>query len=187
MKLGPGVALMTLALSSATALLAQTTSPPASASGEPRFIAAQQAGEQLASQTMGLRIKNAAGDDLGFVDDLVLDKDGKLVTVVIGVGGMLGIGEKDVAVPYSALQLTTAADGQRFARLDTTKAALEAAPKYQPVQVTTMKQLEEKAVEWSKKAAEWSRKAAEWGKEKAGEIQEKMKTDGTQPPAPPKQ
>src|SRR3974390_1765881 len=41
---------------------------------------------------------------IGTVDDVLLDKSGKVTALIIGVGGFLGAGEKDVAVPFSALK-----------------------------------------------------------------------------------
>ena len=53
--------------------------------------------------------------------------DGKVNALIIGVGGFLGMGEKDVAVPFSAVKHTTR-DGKVYLTLDTTKDALKAAP-----------------------------------------------------------
>jgi hypothetical protein len=49
---------------------------------------------------------------------------------IIGVGGFLGIGEKNVGVPFERINITTGEDNNLVARLDTTKEALEAAPAY---------------------------------------------------------
>jgi hypothetical protein len=40
------------------------------------------------------------------IDDVLIDKDGRIAALVIGVGGFLGVGEKDVAVPFSAVKGT---------------------------------------------------------------------------------
>ena len=52
-----------------------------------------------------------APDDkqIGKIDDLLMDHNGAAQTVVIGVGGFLGFGKKDVAVPFSAMQWRTEA------------------------------------------------------------------------------
>ena len=39
---------------------------------------------------------------IGGVDDILIDKEGRVTAVIIGVGGFLGMGEKDVAVPFSS-------------------------------------------------------------------------------------
>ena len=44
---------------------------------------------------------------IGKIDDILMDHDGEAQAVVIGVGGFLGFGKKDVAVPFSAMQWRT--------------------------------------------------------------------------------
>jgi sporulation protein YlmC with PRC-barrel domain len=81
-----------------------------------------------ASKLMGLHVKNAAGEKLGTVDDFVMDvSSGKIAYVAMGVGGVLGIGEKLFAVPYSAFTVAHDKDGMSFV-LDTTKEKLQASP-----------------------------------------------------------
>jgi sporulation protein YlmC with PRC-barrel domain len=41
---------------------------------------------------------------IGGVDDILIDKEGRVTAVIIGVGGFLGMGEKDVAVPFSSVR-----------------------------------------------------------------------------------
>lgn len=86
--------------------------------------------EMLASEISGLEVRNAAGEDLGDINDLVMDKAGKPQVAIIGVGGFLGLGEKDVGVPFEALTFAPASDGKTVARLDVTKDALTSAPNY---------------------------------------------------------
>ena len=66
---------------------------------------------------------------IGDVNDILLDKDGRVSTVIIGVGGFLGVGEKDVAVPFSALKVADK-EGDRYLVINATKEALEKAPGY---------------------------------------------------------
>ena len=49
--------------------------------------------------------------------------------MIVGVGGFLGVGEKNVAVPFQALKVAEK-DGKRYLVLDTTKEALQTAPGY---------------------------------------------------------
>ncbi len=49
-------------------------------------------------------VYNAAGQAIGDLNDIVLDKDGKIAALVIGVGGFLGLGEKNVAVDFDQLK-----------------------------------------------------------------------------------
>jgi sporulation protein YlmC with PRC-barrel domain len=66
---------------------------------------------------------------IGDVNDLLLDRDGKINAVIIGVGGFLGVGEKNVAVPFSSLKVAEK-KGSRYLILETTKEALQTAPGY---------------------------------------------------------
>jgi sporulation protein YlmC with PRC-barrel domain len=66
---------------------------------------------------------------IGDVNDLLLDRDSKINAVIIGVGGFLGVGEKNVAVPFSSLKVAEK-NGSRYLVLETTKEALQTAPGY---------------------------------------------------------
>ena len=61
-------------------------------------------GKWRASKLMGLDVYNEANEKLGDVNELILDKDGKINAVVIGVGGFLGMGEHDIAVTMDKLK-----------------------------------------------------------------------------------
>jgi sporulation protein YlmC with PRC-barrel domain len=66
---------------------------------------------------------------IGDVKDLLLDESGKINAVIIGVGGFLGMGEKNVAVPFSSLKVAEK-NGDRYLVMETTKEALQTAPGY---------------------------------------------------------
>src|SRR5215218_6207660 len=61
-------------------------------------------GNWRASKLMCLDVYNDANEKLGDVNELILDKDGKVTAVVIGVGGFLGMGEHDIAVTIDKLK-----------------------------------------------------------------------------------
>jgi hypothetical protein len=60
----------------------------------------------MASKMIGTTVVSANNESVGDINDVVVDRQGRAVAVVIGVGGFLGIGEKDVAVPFEALEFT---------------------------------------------------------------------------------
>src|ERR1700753_144157 len=64
---------------------------------------------------------------IGDVDDVLLDKSGKVTGLVIGVGGFLGAGEKDVIVAFSDVKMTKKND-KWWLTLDETKDDLKNAP-----------------------------------------------------------
>jgi sporulation protein YlmC with PRC-barrel domain len=56
------------------------------------------------SKLIGLNVYDQQNEKIGDIKELMLDKDGKVETVAIGVGGFLGMGEHDVAVKWSELK-----------------------------------------------------------------------------------
>ena len=59
-----------------------------------------------ASKLAGVAVYGPEKKDVGKITDVLLSKDGKAEFVIIGVGGFLGIGEKDVAVPFDQVKFT---------------------------------------------------------------------------------
>ncbi|MBB4041484.1 sporulation protein YlmC with PRC-barrel domain [Microvirga flocculans] len=65
------------------------------------------ADQMMASDLIGTRVISANNESIGDINDVILGRDGRVMAAVVGVGGFLGIGEKDVAVPFSALEFLT--------------------------------------------------------------------------------
>jgi sporulation protein YlmC with PRC-barrel domain len=85
----------------------------------------------LASKLIGFPVYTSAAADaerLGEINDLVVNADGQIAAVILGVGGFLGVGEKNVAVAYADLDWVEAEDNSERIVLETTKEALNAAP-----------------------------------------------------------
>jgi sporulation protein YlmC with PRC-barrel domain len=61
-------------------------------------------GEWQASKFIHMNVYNAQNEKIGDIKELLLDKSGKIETVAIGVGGFLGVGERDVAVKFDQLK-----------------------------------------------------------------------------------
>jgi len=64
-------------------------------------------GNWRASKVVGLSVYNEKNESVGSINDLLTDKSGKIVAVVIGVGGFLGVGEHLVAVPFEKVKFST--------------------------------------------------------------------------------
>lgn len=82
----------------------------------------------LVSNLIGETVYNGIGDEaesIGDVNDIVINPDGTVEALVIGVGGFLGIGEKDVAIEYGLAKITMA-NNYEVLVVETTAAALEA-------------------------------------------------------------
>jgi putative membrane protein len=69
-----------------------------------KFLTQEQPGQWRATKLTGLTIYNDKNERIGDINEVLVDRDGKAQAVVIGVGGFLGLGEHDVAVPFDALQ-----------------------------------------------------------------------------------
>ena len=89
--------------------------------------------DRFATRIIGRPVYDSPAADanhLGDINDIVIDEGGRAVAVTIGVGGFLGIGEKQVAVAYSALSKEVAADNTERYILKTTVEELTAAPEF---------------------------------------------------------
>jgi sporulation protein YlmC with PRC-barrel domain len=85
-----------------------TPSPGYNTTGTPR--AGMGTGTVLASSTLtGENVRNASGEDLGEIKDLMIDTaNGTVQYAVLSFGGVLGMGDKLFAVPWNAMRLDTA-------------------------------------------------------------------------------
>ncbi|TPJ31550.1 PRC-barrel domain-containing protein [Mesorhizobium sp. B2-7-2] len=120
-------ALMSTALCTAGAHAANTSNPAAQTE-----VVAPVTDGKLVSKIMGAAVYDSTADDatkIGDVNDIVLDKDGKAKLVVIGVGGFLGVGEKNVAYDFSKLEWVNK-KGDRWLVAKTTKDELKAQPNF---------------------------------------------------------
>lgn len=122
--------------SAATTGQASTPSPSSTASmpstsGSQQFVASQQTDQWLSSKLIGIDVVGADDKKIGDVNDVLLDQQGKVHAYVIGVGGFLGIGAKDVALAPSAFQLVKDSNNNERLKLSMTKDQLEKAPAFE--------------------------------------------------------
>jgi sporulation protein YlmC with PRC-barrel domain len=127
-------ALATLIASGAWAQSATTPAPaPAPTVQEPASaLSVKSADGSLVTNIIGESVYNGTGDaaeSIGKVSDVVFDKAGQAKSVVIGVGGFLGIGAKNVAFDYDKLQWAEK-NGDRWLVAQTTKDDLTAQPDF---------------------------------------------------------
>jgi sporulation protein YlmC with PRC-barrel domain len=133
-KLLATTALVTLVASGAYAQNATTPAPataPATDNAAPAAPAVKADGS-LATNIVGESVYNGAGDNaenIGKVSDIVFDKDGQAKQIVIGVGGFLGVGAKNVAFDYDKLKWAEK-NGDRWLVAETSKDALTALPDF---------------------------------------------------------
>lgn len=85
-------------------------------------------GQISASELLDETIVNAANESVGDVNDVLIDSSGKVAAVIVGVGGFLGIGEKDVALTFDQLSFASNNDNDLVVMTNATKESLQAAP-----------------------------------------------------------
>ncbi len=130
---------------------------------------------------LGAKVINKTGELIGDIEDLImLGGSNTIDTVIIGVGGVLGVGEKKIGVAYDALTIATK-DGKRTITLDTTKDVLAAVQpyKYAEPPKTMLQKATEASQAAAKKAGEVTKSAVEKAKEAV-----KAKTDAPKTEAP---
>src|SRR5436190_5419473 len=124
-----------------TAIVLALLTTAASAQQQRPAQSAQQAPAGPSAQTMSTIPQNAmtvtewykqnvydpSNNKVGEIMDVLLDQEGKAAALIIGVGGFLGAGEKDVAVPFNAVQIQKKDNNKNYLVMNTTKDALKSA------------------------------------------------------------
>lgn len=88
-------------------------------------------GEMSADAIIGASVRNKANETIGEIKDIHVGKDGAIKGAVVGVGGFLGVGERDVLMPWNQLQIAREGDDDLVVKTDATKESLKAMPEYQ--------------------------------------------------------
>lgn len=97
-----------------------------SQSGQSGQLGQKMAGQVTrASDLMDKRVKNQQGQDLGQVEDLVINQDGRIGYIIISQGGLLGVGDKYIPIPFKSAQLD---QQQNQIVLNVDKQMLDSAP-----------------------------------------------------------
>lgn len=82
------------------------TMPQQSGTQKPGFVQSQSPDEWRGSKLIGASVYGPDNQSIGEISDMIVDGNGKVKAAVIGVGGFLGVGQKDVAIPFEALNVT---------------------------------------------------------------------------------
>lgn len=107
----------------AALLLAGTTGLMAAT----EFVTNVPAGSLTVTDWYKQSVYDPSNTKIGEIMDVLVSPDGRVNTLIVGVGGFLGAGEKDVAVSFNAIQKTVK-DNKTYLTMSTTKDALKAAP-----------------------------------------------------------
>jgi sporulation protein YlmC with PRC-barrel domain len=106
------------------AALAQQPAP--TTSGPAQIFATLPAGTTV-TNFYKQNVYDPSDKKIGDIDDVLIDKEGHVSALIIGVGGFLSMGEKDVAVPFSDVHASQK-DNKWYLVLNTSKDALKTAP-----------------------------------------------------------
>ncbi len=98
-----------------------TTSTPSTA--------AMPAGYVGASKLVGLNVRNAQGETIGEIKEVLIAENGSIQSAIVAVGGFLGVGERNVALAWNELKLQRDGDQLR-AMVNMSKDQLKALPEY---------------------------------------------------------
>lgn len=113
-----------------TAAIAQQPAPSAqqpAPSGKADIMSTLPNGSVTVTDWYKQSVYDPSDSKIGEVMDVLMSPDGKATALIIGVGGFLGAGEKDVAVPFGVVKHTMK-NQKVYLTMDTTKDALKAAP-----------------------------------------------------------
>lgn len=108
---------------------------PAPSSGSAKFVNSQRSDQFLASKFKGTDVVGNDNQKIGDVSDILFDKNGKIEAYVVGVGGFLGIGAKDVALAPNAFQVVPGDKSKNESdklKLSMTKDELKQAATFEP-------------------------------------------------------
>jgi sporulation protein YlmC with PRC-barrel domain len=112
---------------------------PAQTSGNAQigFLQQQDQGQWRSSKLVGASVYGPDNKSIGSIDDLIVDQNGGIKAAVIGVGGFLGVGQKDVAVPFTALTIQRKPNSSSIDKITVTysKQQLSQAPTFAYFQV----------------------------------------------------
>jgi len=122
----------------ATDMAASTTAPGAGVTTVPTagigdYIATLGPEQYLSQTLIGDEVNAGVSSDsekIGNINDLILSADGRVEGFVVGVGGFLGLGEKDVGVPFDNIAMTRDETGDAHAALAASKEQLRGAPTF---------------------------------------------------------
>jgi sporulation protein YlmC with PRC-barrel domain len=88
-----------------------TREPTVTRPAMPGIVTPSTINEVYASKLIGASVKSTQGENLGKIDELVIDPhDARIKAAVVSVGGVLGLGAKSVAIPWDRMTMGTGAD-----------------------------------------------------------------------------
>ncbi len=94
------------------------------------FMSAAPTNGMQASNLIGAEVGTSADENVGEVNDLIIDDNGQVVAISVSVGGFLGMGERDVAIGWDDVT-RTGDDDELKLQIDATRESLRSAPEFE--------------------------------------------------------
>lgn len=155
------------------------------------YVTTEAPGSIYVTDLVGQSVYGTTDEKTGDINDLLMDEQGNVKAAIIGVGGFIGLGEKDVAVTLESLTIRTENDEVRIS-IDATEQELEEAPVFTRADGTSSDRLGAFERAYNRTANE-AGKAIDEASRRANELYEKGKKavnelttdkDDTTTPAP---
>src|SRR5712672_1982615 len=118
-------AALALALASTTASAQAPQSAPRQDGPAAQIMTSIPSDSVTVSHWYKQNVYDPGDNKIGEIMDVLVEREGKATALIIGVGGFLGMGEKDVAVPFNAVQFKTKDNNKWYPVMNTTKDALK--------------------------------------------------------------
>jgi sporulation protein YlmC with PRC-barrel domain len=120
-------AVLLIAFATATANAQAPQQSPQPSGSAAQILASIPANSVTITHWYKQNVYDPSDNKIGEIMDVLVDRAGKATALIIGVGGFLGMGEKDVAVPFDAVQVTSKDNNKWYLVMNSNKDALKSA------------------------------------------------------------
>jgi sporulation protein YlmC with PRC-barrel domain len=120
-------AVLLIAFATATANAQAPQQSPQPSGSAAQILASIPANSVTITHWYKQNVYDPSDNKIGEIMDVLVDRAGKATALIIGVGGFLGMGEKDVAVPFDAVQVTSKDNNKWYLVMNSSKDALKSA------------------------------------------------------------
>ncbi len=99
--------------------------------GNEKYLENKPADNFFTSNLIGQEVKNNSSDDVvGTVEEILINRDGQIAAVVLSTGGLMGLGEKEVAINWNQIDRTMDENDEVQLSVDFTESSIADAPKF---------------------------------------------------------
>jgi hypothetical protein len=130
------IALLLVAPLGGARVAAQSTTPapapattPAPAAPPAVMPSATILGKDKTQSVLGKEVRDSAGEDMGRIANVIVDRSGNVRAAIIDFGGFLGVGNRRIAIDWNALHFSPDPNSD-MVTLDLTRDQVKAAPEY---------------------------------------------------------